>query len=161
MPAGRVAKLYVSPSEIDTATAVATLQTDVTFIETCVIDVNLDLSANEIDASDRCGNGFAAMVAGLKQFSIETGLIKKKNSGVLPAYYTNLRNAFLNDSLITVLVLDDARNVEGADGFVAVMSVFNFSEDQPLDDVIKNNITLKYAGDSIYAPVQVTMPAPA
>ncbi len=158
MPAGRVAKLYVSPSEIDTATAVATLQGDVTFVETCVIDVNLDLSATEIDASDRCGNGFSAMVAGLKQFAIETALIKKKASGVLPAYYTNLRDAFLNDTLVTVMMLDDDKATTGADGFVAVMSVFNFSEDQPLDDVITNNITLKYAGDSVYAPTQIVMP---
>jgi hypothetical protein len=158
MPAGRTAKLYVSPSEIDTATAVATLQGDVTFVETCVIDVTLDLSATEIDASDRCGNGFTATVAGLKQFSIDTALIKKKSAGVLPAYYTNLRDAFMNDSLVTVMVLDDDKSTTGADGFVAVMSVFNFSEDQPLEDVIKNNITLKSAGDSVYPPVAITMP---
>ncbi len=158
MPAGRIAKLYVSPSEIDTSTAVATLQGDVTFVETCVIDVTLDLAATEIDASDRCGNGFTATVAGLKQFSIETGLIKRKTAGVLPAYYTNLRDAFMNDTLITVMVLDDDKDTTGADGFVAVMSVFNFSEDQPLEDVIKNNITLKSAGDSVYAPVAITMP---
>jgi len=158
MPAGRVAKLYVSPSEIDTSTAVATLQGDVTFVETCVLDVNLDLSATEIDASDRCGNGFTAMVAGLKQFGIETSLIKKKNAGVLPAYYTNLRDAFLNDTLVTVMMLDGDKDTTGSDGFISVMSVFNFSEDQPLEDVIKNNITLKYSGDSVYAPVQITMP---
>jgi len=161
MPAGKEARLYVSPSEVDTSTAVATLQTDTSFVETCVTDVTVTLSATEIDASDRCGNGFKASVQGLKEFSIEFSLIKKKTASALPAYFTNLRDAFLNNTLVTVLVLDGPQGTEGSDGFVAVCSVFDFSEDQQLEEVIKNNITLKYSGDSVYPPVAVTMPAPA
>lgn len=158
MPAGKEARLYVSPSEIDTSTAVATLQGDVTFVETCVTDVTVSLSATEVEASDRCGNGFKAAVQGLKEFSVEFSLIKKKTAGVLPAYLTNLRDAFMNNTLITIMVLDDDKGTTGADGFVAVCTVFDFSEDQQLEEVIKNNITLKYSGDSVYAPVAITMP---
>jgi hypothetical protein len=158
MPAGKEARLYVANSEKDTSTAAGTIQIDGDFIETCVTDVTVSLSATEIESSDRCGNGFKSAVQGLKEFSIEFSMIKKKTAGVLPAYFTNLRTAFLNNTLVTVLVLDGDIATTGSDGFIAVCNVFDFSEDQQLEEVIKNNITLKFSGDTTYPPEAITMP---
>ncbi len=152
MALGKDAKFYVLAGETDTSGNEATI-VGLTWLEVCASTCSLSLTADTSDASDRCGNGYKSMVSGLKDFTISLELFKKKTAGVLPTSYTTLRDAFLNTSVVSVLMLDGPLDVIGSDGYLANMEVSDFSEDQPLNESIKNTLQLINSGQSVYAPV--------
>lgn len=158
MPAGGDARLYISFTEKDTATAVATLQVDADFLEICVRDANMDREYAEADGTDRCSDNERQMTPTIRNCAVTGDIVKSKNAGVLPTWYSSLLNAYKTKAVFTVLYLDDDIATTGAHGWIFSSQCFNFSEDQPLEDVIKNAISLKNCADGQYNPVEVTMP---
>lgn len=175
MSTGAVAKVYIKKQDTDfltfgaadaatatsadrgTAFAAATLGTGVgaadqrdDFVELCVVEITRNSSVSEADSSDRCGNGFRSAIQTLRELSLDLTAVKKKNAdGTLAGGLDILQDAYFNGDVISVVMLDAEKDVDGADGIVLNAQVFDLTEEQPLEDVIKLNVTLKNTGASV------------
>ena len=172
---GSLAKLYIKKQDTDwltigasdaatatdalrgTAFAAATLGTEIgsgdqrdDFVELCVVEVTRNATVSEADSSDRCGNGFRSSIQTLRELSLDATMIKKKNSdGTLAGGLDIIQDAYFNGDIISVVMLDDAHTVDGADGVCFNCQLFDLTEEQPLEDVIKLSVTLKNTGASV------------
>lgn len=106
------------------------------FIElTNVRDVTMGNEKGEADASTRGNNGFRARVGTLKDLTIEFEMVWNTDD----AGFTALREAYDANALIGIQCLDGT----GGQGIQADMEVMSFTRTEPLEDVIKANVTLK------------------
>lgn len=178
---GLLAKMYVKRADTDfltmgasdastataadrgTAFAAATLGNGIgagdqrdDFVELCVVEATRNSSVAEADASDRCGNGFRSSIQTLRELSIDITLIKKKNSdGTLAGGIDIIQDAYFSGDVVSIIMLDADKATDGADGLCFNGQVFDLTEEQPLEDVIKLNVTLKNSGASVNAAQQI------
>jgi predicted secreted protein len=121
---GMQAKLYHGA-------AGATATTELTNVK----DVTLNLEKGEADITTRASNGWRATVATLKNGSVEfTMSWDPDDTG-----FTAIKNAYFNDDAIALAVLDG----EGGSGLDADFSVTNFTRNEPLEEAITVNVTVK------------------
>jgi len=99
-----------------------------------VKDVNVEMSASEIDDTTRANQGWKSKRAGLREWSVSFDMIIH----IGDAIYTTLLTAFSNGTVINgVIVADTAgHSITGA------VFVTNFSKAEPLDDVVSVSVTL-------------------
>ena len=121
---GMHAKLYYG-----TAGALATTE-----IANCK-DLTLNLEKGESDVTTRGNNGWRAFVGTLKSGTIEWEMVWDTGDGAFNA----IKNAYFNDTPIALAILDGP-NGEGLD---ADFSVTNFSRNEPLEEAITVNVTVK------------------
>ena len=100
-----------------------------------VKDLTLNLETGEADVTTRANQGWRATVATLKNGSIEFVMIWD----TADAGFTAIQNAYFNNTPIALAILDG----EGGSGLDADFSVVNFSRNEPLEDAITVNVTLK------------------
>ena len=102
---------------------------------TNVKDVTLNLETGEADVSVRASEGWRATVATLKNGSVEFTMIwNTEDEG-----FTAIKNAYFNNTAIALAVLDG----EGGSGLDADFSVTNFTRNEPLEEAITVNVTVK------------------
>ena len=102
-------------------------------------DVTLNLETGEADVSTRGNNGWRAILATLKEGSIEFESIwDTADEG-----FAALRQAYFNNTAIEMAVMDGDITETGSDGLRASMSVTNFTRNEPLEEAITASITLK------------------
>ena len=102
---------------------------------TNVKDVTLNLETGEADVSVRASEGWRATVATLKNGSVEFTMIwNTEDEG-----FTAIKNAYFNNTAIALAVLDG----EGGSGLDADFSVTNFTRNEPLEEAITVNMTVK------------------
>jgi len=121
---GMQAKLYYGA-------AGATATTELTNVK----DVTLNLEKSEADVTTRASNGWRATVATLKNGSVEFSMSWDTED----AGFTAIKNAYFNDEAIALAVLDG----EGGSGLDADFSVTNFTRNEPLEEAITVNVTVK------------------
>ena len=121
---GMQAKLYYGA-------AGATATTELTNVK----DVTLTLETGESDVTTRASNGWRATIATLKNGSVEFTLIWDTED----AGFTAIKNAYFNNTAIALAVLDG----EGGSGLDADFSVTNFTRNEPLEEAITVNVTVK------------------
>jgi hypothetical protein len=121
---GMQAKLYHGA-------AGATATTELTNVK----DVTLNLETGESDVTTRASNGWRATIATLKNGSVEFTLIWDTED----AGFTAIKNAYFNNTAIALAVLDG----EGGSGLDADFSVTNFTRNEPLEEAITVNVTVK------------------
>jgi predicted secreted protein len=100
-----------------------------------VKDVTLNLETGESDVTTRASNGWRATIATLKNGSVEFTLIWDTED----AGFTAIKNAYFNSTAIALAVLDG----EGGSGLDADFSVTNFTRNEPLEEAITVNVTVK------------------
>ena len=100
-----------------------------------VKDVTLNLETGESDVTTRASNGWRATIATLKNGSVEFTLIWDTED----AGFTAIKNAYFNNTAIALAVLDG----EGGSGLDADFSVTNFTRNEPLEEAITVNVTVK------------------
>lgn len=102
-------------------------------------DVTLELETAEADVTTRGNNGWRANVATLKDASIQFEMVWD------PAADDNtaLVNAFLNNSVIELLVLDGPVSTNGSQGLRASCMITGFSRSEPLEEAVKTQVTAK------------------
>ena len=100
-----------------------------------VKDVTLNLETGESDVTTRASNGWRATIATLKNGSVEFTLIWDTED----AGFTAIKNAYFNNTAIALAVLDG----EGGSGLDADFSVPNFTRNEPLEEAITVNVTVK------------------
>lgn len=98
----------------------------------------------EGDATARASNGVTETEPVLLGVEI-TGSIRKKNGDT---NYAAFRAAFFARTALNLLVLDGKIATEGAQGVKGNFKVFDWSEDQSLNNVVFNSFTLKPCADS-------------
>jgi TP901-1 family phage major tail protein len=100
-----------------------------------VRDLTLNLEAGEADVTTRGNNGWRATLATLKDASVDLESIWDPADAGLVA----LRDAYLNNELIGIQVLDE----EDGEGLQADMMVTSFSRSEPLEEGMTVAISMK------------------
>ena len=102
---------------------------------TNVKDVTLNLDTGEADITTRASNGWRATIATLKNGSVEFTMAWDTED----AGFTAIKDAYFNNTPIAMAVLDS----DGGSGLDADFSVTNFTRNEPLEEAITVNVTVK------------------
>lgn len=102
-------------------------------------DVTLNLEKAEADVSRRGGGGWGADVGTLKRGSIDFNMVNNPDD----PRYAQLLDSFLNGTPINVAVMDGPIATAGSQGFRALMEVMKFTRNEPLEDALGVDVTLK------------------
>ena len=115
-------------------------------------DVTLNLEAGEADASRRGGGGWRETLQALKDGNIEFEMLFDSSD----AAFTALRDAFFNNTPLDVLALEGDVATSGNEGLRMVCAVTNFSRNEPLEETLTVNVTLKPTPNADSPPVWFT-----
>ena len=102
-----------------------------------VTDVTITLDASEADVSTRDNDGFRAVIAGLKECTIEFDMLCLPNDPGLKA----IKEAWLKAEQIHLAALTSAKG----EGPVGDFAITGFSRSEPLEEAIKYSVTAKLA----------------
>lgn len=126
-----------------------------TWSEICnVMDVTLSCTSSEIDLTTRCGGGYKEYGAGLKDITIDFGMLFDTDDTAQVA----LRTAFFAGTTVEILILDGASGTSGSEGVRATCIVTAFTRNEALGDALKVDITLRPAENDNAAPAWYTAP---
>ena len=106
-----------------------------------VKDVTLNLEKGEADVTTRGNGGWRAMAGTLKDGSVEFEMVWDTQD----AGFTAIKDAWFNDTALEVAVMDGDVAITGSQGLRATMEVFSFSRNEPLEEAVTVNVTLKPA----------------
>ena len=104
-----------------------------------VKDLTLALEKGEADATTRANNGWRATVGTLKDGSLEFEMVWDSSD----ANFTAVKDAYFNNTNIEFAVMDGAITTSGSQGLRATMSILNFSRNEPLEELVSVNVTIK------------------
>jgi len=100
-----------------------------------VKDVTLNLETGEADVTTRANSGWRATVGTLKEASVEFEMVWD----TADAGFTAIKNAFFNNAVIGLQVLDGT----SGQGLQADFSITNFSRSEALEEAITVSVTGK------------------
>jgi hypothetical protein len=100
-----------------------------------VKDVTLNLETGEADVTTRANAGWRATVGTLKEASVEFEMVWD----TADAGFTAIKNAFFNNAVIGLQVLDGT----SGQGLQADFSITNFSRSEALEEAITVSVTGK------------------
>jgi hypothetical protein len=135
------AKLYRNTAAYDTPTWVEI---------TNVKDLTISLEKGEADVTTRANNGWKALAGTLKDGSIEFEMVWDTDD----ANFTAVKDAYFNNTTLDIAAMDGDIATAGSQGLRAVMEVMNFSRNEPLEEALTVNVSIKpgYTGDPNQAP---------
>lgn len=102
-----------------------------------VRDVNLNMSANEVDDTSRTTDGWRSKLAGLREWGADFEMIYNTSNTA----WRLVKNSFINKESIEILALDGDITVDGHEGLRGTVFVTDFSRAEPLEDVVSNSVT--------------------
>ena len=100
-------------------------------------DVELSMSATEIDVTTRDASGWKKHIQGLKEWGATIDQLWVPSNDALEA----LRDAFMDGSELSASFEDDS-----SEGFSGTVIVTGLTFGQPLDDGVTLNVTVKGTG---------------
>ena len=104
-----------------------------------VRDLTLNLESGEADVTTRGNNGWRATVATLRDASVEFEMVWDTGD----AEFEAIKDAYFNNSSVTLGVFDQDNTVTGAQGLHAVMTVSSFSRNEALEEAITVSVSVK------------------
>lgn len=104
-----------------------------------VKDLTLNIEAGEADATTRGNNGWKAILAALKDASIEFEMVWDTSD----AGFTAIRTAFFAGTPLGMAIMDGDMATIGSQGLQAAMAITNFSRNEPLEEAITVSVTAK------------------
>lgn len=119
----------------------------------CQRDSTLSMDMGEADASCRGGGGFKMSTPTLTSLEVSGTALKEKDDPTFLA----MELAAQGKTIVDVLVMDGPRLDATSDGWRMDAQFFNWSEQQPLEDVVSVDWTLKPAR-SLNKPKAVSGP---
>ena len=122
---------------------------------TNVKNVTLSLQKGEADVTTRANSGWKATAATLKEGSIEFEMVWD----TADAGFTAIKNAWFNNTLVGLAVMDGPVATVGSQGLWADCAIIDFSRDEPLEDALTVKVTAKPTY-SVNAPIWKTVAAP-
>jgi len=103
-----------------------------------VRDVTLSLEAGEADVTTRANNGWRAIVATLKEASVEFEMVwDTQDSG-----FAAMKDAYLTNAPIGLQILDGSGSGDG-EGLQADFMITSFSRSESLEEAITVSVTAK------------------
>jgi hypothetical protein len=109
-----------------------------------VQDLTINLETGEANITTRANNGWRATAATLKDGSIEFTMQWKDSD----AGFTAIKDAWLNSTEIAFMALSGDEATSGEQGLATNMTVTNFTRNEPLEEAITVNVTLKPSSHS-------------
>ena len=134
---GMDAVLYYSDTKLDGSTT--TPSTATWNEQSNVKDLTLNLETGEADATTRGNNGWRATLATLKEGSIEFEMVWDTQDTA----FTAIKDAWLNSTELAMAAMDGDIATSGNQGLVSNFTVTNFSRNEPLEEAITVNVTVK------------------
>lgn len=104
-----------------------------------VKDVTLNLEKGEADVTTRANEGWRATAATLKEGSVEFEMAWDP----VDAGFTAIKDAWFNGTAIELAVMDGDITVVGTQGLRATFAVISFSRNEPLEEAMSVNVTVK------------------
>lgn len=104
-----------------------------------VKDLTLNLEAGEADVTTRGNNGWRAIVATLKDASIEFEMVWN----TADPNFATIRDAFLANGSIDVAVMDGDMDDGESEGLRATCMVQSFSRNEPLEEALTVSVSIK------------------
>jgi len=98
-------------------------------------DVTLSLEAGEADVTTRANNGWRAIVATLKEASVEFEMVWDTGD----AGFSAIKDAYLNNAIIGLQILDG----DSGEGLQADFMITSFSRSEALEEAIMVSVTAK------------------
>lgn len=133
---GKNAKMYFSATPLsDSVTPANNSWTELGNVR----DVSLNVTVGEADVTARDSGGWEATAATLKSGTVEFEMVWRPGD----AGFEAVRDAFLNDSELPVMVLDQDKDTEDAQGLASNMMVTNFRRGEELRNAIILSVSLK------------------
>ncbi len=107
-----------------------------------IMDLSLEVESDFVDATTRseASSGFKSEIAVIKGGRITFEARWQPGD----SFFEALKDAWLNDTTVTMIALDQAKATVGAQGLAANFSV-SFSKEEPLRDIQKISVTLAIA----------------
>ena len=115
--------------------------------------LELNLQKDEADVTTRAGNGWKQRMGTLKDGTVQFQMLWESADADFAAF----RDAWLNDTLIDLAVMDQDITVSDAQGLRAEMDVLNFSRSEPLNGALTASINMA-PGAGTNAPVWMIVP---
>lgn len=112
---------------------------------TNVRDLDFNAEQGEADSSSRANDGWETAEPTLKNGTVEFDMVKD----TADAGFNAFRRSWLLNEVIACAVLDGSKDVAGTEGLWADFKVMNFSESQPLREVITVSVTLRPARTTV------------
>jgi len=104
-----------------------------------VRDVTLNLEAGEADITTRGNSGWRATAPTLRECTAEFQMVWKPGDAVFEA----IKTAFLTSGTVALAILDQKRDVTGAQGPLGDFAVTNFSRNESLEEAILADVSVK------------------
>jgi len=111
-----------------------------------VRDVTLNLTRNEIDDTSRTTDGWRSRLGGLSEWGADFEMVYNTANTA----WAKIRDSYLDNTVIEVLVLDGDIEVDGKQGIRGSVFVTEFSVAQPLEDVVSNSTTMVGNGKPLW-----------
>lgn len=125
-----------------------------TWVEwSCARDTTLSIDYEEVDASCRGGGGYRQSAIALTSIEVSGNAIKDKADTTFVA----IEAAARAKTVIDILVLDGPRLSASTDGYRMDAQIFNWTENQPFEDTVTIDFSIKPAR-SANAPTPVSGP---
>ncbi len=130
-------KLYFSATGIGSGAAGSATYTELTNVR----NVTLNNTKAEADATTRTNNGWKAVVATLKEASIEFEMVWDPSDPGLSAVY----GSYMTNTILGIACVDGAITGQGADpnGFEADCMVSSVSREESLEGIMMLKVTVK------------------
>ena len=106
-----------------------------------VKDVTLNLEKGEADVTTRANGGWRAYVGTLKDGSVEFEMLWDPADTAFAA----IRDAYLDNTPVEMAVMDGEITENGSEGLHAEFEVTQFNRNEPLEEGVTANVTLKPA----------------
>lgn len=105
-------------------------------------DNNLNMSASEVDDTDRSTDGWRSKIPGLNEWGDDFEMIyDTTNLG-----WQKIRDTYLAQGTVEILSLDGDITVDGTEGLRGLASITEFTRAEPLEDVVANSVTFVGSG---------------
>lgn len=105
-------------------------------------EATVSFSADQVDTNYFGGDGFKSRKKTLKDFTIPLSGHLHKGS----APHVLLRNSFMTDTVVYLLVIEDETATEGSRGWRYPVTVDSYEEGKSVADLITLSVTLNGAG---------------
>ncbi len=106
---------------------------------TNIKSVSLRLSKNEADVTTRANGGWKAIAAVMKEGSIEFEMVWDPAD----AGFTAFKDAWFDNTIIGVAVMDGPVATAGSEGLWADCHVTEFTREEPLEEAMTAKVTVK------------------
>jgi len=118
-----------------------------------VKDLTLNLEKAEADVTTRANDGWRAKLGALKDASIDYEMVWDTEDPNFEA----VKDAWFDDTLIDMAVMDGDIATSGSQGLRAEMAVLTFTREEPLEEAMKASVNL-VPGYSVNAPEWLEVP---